>query len=95
MLDEFLEELIRRAGDKGYVPYIFMNMRERYGSIESIERLVKSVKVQTGFKKLRELALLEWSIEAAVVRFPDEFTKDAFACAQFRLANVNDPALRK
>lgn len=41
--------------------------------------------MQSGFKRLHKLALLEWAIEAFVENFPDEFTKDDLECASFRL----------
>jgi hypothetical protein len=38
--------------------------------------------------------MLEWTIEAAVLKFPDQFSKDAAQCAEFRLKNIDDPLLR-
>jgi hypothetical protein len=49
-------------------------MRMRHGTIAAIEKLVQSGEIQSGFKRLKDLGLLEWSIEAAVIRFPDRFT---------------------
>jgi hypothetical protein len=33
----------------------------------------------------KERGLLDWSIEAAVLKFPDKFSQAAQACADFRL----------
>lgn len=47
--------------------------------------LVRSGDIQSGFKRLHKLNLLDWTIEAAVEKFPDEFTGDDLECAAFRL----------
>jgi hypothetical protein len=39
-------------------------MRRQHGTIEAIERLVQSDDIQSGFKRLQQLNLLEWTIEA-------------------------------
>jgi hypothetical protein len=62
--------------------------RAQYGTIEAIERLVQSGDIQSGFKRLRELGLLDWTIEAAVIKFPDEFTRHARECSAWRLAQA-------
>ena len=47
--------------------------------------------IQTGFKKLETLNMLEWSLEQTVINFPDEFTRNAPECAEFRLCQVRNP----
>lgn len=86
-VEAFVDELIRRAKPLNYSPSEFMRMRESNGgrSIEVIEKLVKSGDVQSGFKRLKEIGLLEWSLESAVLKFPSRFSKDARECAAFRL----------
>jgi hypothetical protein len=44
-----------------------------------------SGEIQSGFKRLRQLGLLEWSIEAAVTKFPDEFPRQIREAAEWRL----------
>jgi hypothetical protein len=84
-LEKFIDESIRLSLSRGYPPTTFQRMRRDYGTVEAIERLVKSGEIQSGFKKLLHLGLSEWSIEAAVLKFPDRFSKDAIQCAEFRL----------
>jgi hypothetical protein len=87
-LEAFVDELLKRAKERGYNPTIFQGMRRQYGTVQAIERLVQSGDIQSGFTPLKELGLLEWSIESAVVRFPSEFTRNTRECAQWRLQQV-------
>jgi TfoX/Sxy family transcriptional regulator of competence genes len=57
----------------------------RWGTKEAIRRLVISGDIQSGFKKAQELGLLDWSLEAAVLKFPDEFDSSVRQAAQWRL----------
>lgn len=95
-LEEFIDELIERSREKGYIPKAFINMRHRYGTVKAIKRLVDSKEIQSGFKRLRELGLLYLSIEAAVMKFPDEFTIEEQESAKWRLEQVSyDLGLQK
>ena len=87
-LEAFIDETIRRARQKGYYPTVFQAMRSRHGTVAAIEKLVQSGEVQSGFKRLKALGLLDWSIEAAVIKFPDRFSPAAHQCAEFRLGLV-------
>ncbi len=84
-LDVFIDETIRRAVAKGYHPTVFVGMRERWGTKDAIKRLVASGEIQSGFRRLKDLNMLEWSIEAAVLKFPSHFDKNIREAAQFRL----------
>src|SRR5262245_27624452 len=84
-LEAFIDETIKRAKECGYNPTVFQGMRRQYGTLDAIERLVQSGDLQSGFKRLKQLGLLEWSIESAVVKFSSEFSKNALECAQWRL----------
>lgn len=84
-LENFIDELIRRAGEKGYRPTIFIGKRAELGTVEAIKKLVISGDIQSGFRRLYEIGLLEWSIEAAILEFPDEFTQDEQRAARWRL----------
>lgn len=84
-LEKFLDELLVRARSKRYAPKTFISMRYRYGAIEAIRRLVETSEPQDGFRRLKFLGLTNWSIEAAVVRFPDLFPAKTLAYAQARL----------
>jgi hypothetical protein len=85
-LEVFCDEGIRLARQAGYTPTVFQGMRARHGTVPAIEKLVLSGDVQSGFKRLKGLGLLQWSIEAAVLKFPDRFSTNAKQCAEFRLS---------
>lgn len=89
-LESFIDETIRIARERGYNPSAFIVMRHRHGTIEAIARLVVSGETQSGFKRLKSLGLLDWSIEAAVLKFPAEFTADVRQSAEFRLRLARD-----
>jgi hypothetical protein len=84
-LESFIDEGIRLAKARGYNPTVFIGMRHQHGSLEAIERLVQSGDIQTGFKRMEQLGLLDWTIEAAITKFPSEFTHNALQCAEWRL----------
>lgn len=88
-LEAFIDETIERAVERGYRPTVFQRMRRDHGTLVAIEKLVQSGDIQSGFKRLRELGLLEWSIEAAVLKFPSEFSRAARECAEWRLRQAD------
>lgn len=81
-LEAFIDE---GTIERGYHPAVFIGMRHKSGTIDAIERLVQSPEIQTGFNRLHQLNLLDWTIEAAVIRFPSEFSNNAQQCAEWRL----------
>lgn len=84
-LEAFIDETIRRGSAKGYHPTIFISMRSKFGTLQAISKLVRSGELQSGFERLHQLNLLEWTIESAVENFPEEFSPDDRECASFRL----------
>lgn len=84
-LEAFIDETISVSATKAYYPTTFIGMRDRYGTVEAISRLVISGDLQSGFTKLQKLGLIDYTIEAAVIKFPGEFPKQAKECAAFRL----------
>lgn len=84
-LEAFIDETIKLAQQKGYHPTTFIAMRKRHRTVPAISRLVVSGEIQSGFKRLRELGLLDWSIEAAVMKFPEEFNREVLEAAEWRL----------
>jgi hypothetical protein len=86
-LEAWIDESIRLSQSKGYYPRDFIRMRYANGhrSVGPIERLVQSGEIQSGFKRMKKIGLLAWSLEAAVLKFPERFTKAAQTCADFRL----------
>jgi len=87
-LEAFIDRSIELAKARKYIPTVFIGMRHQYGTLEAIERLVQSGEIQSGFKRLRQLDLLDWTIEAAVTKFPDEFSRNARECAEWRLTQA-------
>ena len=87
-LEEFIDKSIRVSIEHGYHPTVFMEMRTRHGTAGAIDRLVRSGDIQSGFKRLRELGLLEWSIENAVLKFPDDFSTEIRDAAEWRLSQA-------
>lgn len=84
-LEAFINDMNKRASKKGYHPTVFMGMRRDYGTIPAISELVRSGELQSGFTQLRKIEMLDWTIEAAVEKFPKEFDADDRECAAFRL----------
>ncbi|SRR5579885_23656 len=84
-LETFIDQSIKISREHGYHPTVFIGMRQKHGTIKAIERLVESGEIQAGFKKLRQLNLLDWTIEAAVTKFANEFSRNALKCAEWRL----------
>lgn len=91
-LEQFIDESIRRSAEKGYHPTTFLRMRQDYGTVGTIKRLVENGERQSGFVRLKELNLLDWSLEAAVLKFPNEpgFTRTTKAYAEARLSGILD-----
>lgn len=93
-LEAWVDESIQRAQARGYNPHIFMGMRDRYTTVPVMERIVASGEIQSGFTRLKQLGMLDWTVAAGILRFPDRFTEDARAAAQFRIDHADDPILR-
>ena len=87
-LEAFIDESVRISMKNGYHPTAFLEMRSRYGTVGAMDRLMRSGEIQSGFKRLEALGLLEWSVEAGVLRFPDEFSREVRTAAEWRLAQA-------
>lgn len=94
-LERFVDESLKQCVAHGYYPSVFLDMRENLGVREAIRRLVESSEVQSGFKKLQELGLLDWSLEAAVIHFPEGFSVLTRECAGFRLGQLKGRKLKE
>jgi hypothetical protein len=84
-LDEFVDRGIRISVDNGHHPTVFIGLRNKFGTRAAIQKLVESHDFQSGFEWSRKNNLLDWSLEAAVCRFPEHFTKKTRDYAAFRL----------
>jgi hypothetical protein len=89
-LETFIDEAIRRCAAAGYHPTVFQRMRRQHGTLEAMVKLLPSGEVQTGFKKLKSLGMLDCSIEAATLKFAGEFTPSEVECAKFRLTQYGN-----
>ena len=87
-LEAFIDKSIELAKERGYNPGIFIGMRRQYGTVDAIERLVQSGDLQSGFRRLNQVGLLDWTIESAVIKFSTEFSRNARQCAEWRLQQV-------
>lgn len=87
-LDGWINESIRRSVAAGYNPTVFLQMRERHGTKGAMKRLIISGEIQSGFVKLRDLGLLDWSVEAGILKFSSDFSAGEREAAQFRLAQA-------
>lgn len=87
-LETFVDESIRVSREHGYHPNAFIGMRQRHRTVGAISRLVVSGDIQSGFRRLQGLGLLEWTIEEAVMQFPDEFSREIRQAAEWRLAQA-------
>lgn len=84
-LEMFIDESLRLSAAKHYHPTAFIRMRDQWGTREAMKRLVVSGEIQSGFRRLEDLNLLEWSIEAGVLKFPALFDKGIREAAQWRI----------
>ncbi len=89
-LESFIDESIRLSRKHGYHPTVFIGMRNRHGTIGAISKLVQSGDMQSGFKRLCDMGLADWTIEAAVLKYAAEFSSTDWKCAEFRLRTVGD-----
>ena len=94
-LEAFVDEGLGIASAAGYPAIIFRRMRREHGTVEAISKLVCSAEIQSGFLELKRHKLLDWSIEAIVLKFPERFSAQARQCAEFRLKHGGDKKLRR
>jgi hypothetical protein len=87
-LEEFIEDSLQHLGQRGYVPLDFFEMCRQHGLIAAITRCVEGSEFKSGFLRVLELGLVDWSLETAVVEFPERFTKLTVAYARARLNGV-------
>lgn len=91
-LEAFVKELIQRSAACGYYPTTFMRMLERHRTKKAMALLVEQGEIQSGFRRLHELGLLDWSVEAGVVKFRGEFDRMHVEAAEWRLRQANGEA---
>lgn len=87
-LENSIDESIRLFGEKGYIPKVFINKRH-YGTVKAIKWVLASEKIQSGFKRIQKIDLLDWSVEAIALKFPEKFTSKELEIAKKRLKQAN------
>ncbi|MFD9900253.1 hypothetical protein [Mesorhizobium sp. NPDC059025] len=85
-LRAFVYEGIRRGAAKGFDPSGFIKLLDTYEMKRAISKLVTGEDIHGDFQRLIELELVDWSVEAAVVKFPTEFSERDIECAKLRLS---------
>ena len=93
-LELHIDNVIDVCRRHGYNPASFVRMREYYGTVEAIGRCIADSPAQSGFNRLRELKVLDWSLEAAVLKFPDEFSDDVKKRARWRIERAEKPEMK-
>lgn len=63
-------ESTRISAKHDYRPTAFIAMRARHGTVEAIKRLFSQGDIQSGFRRLKESGLKEWTIETGCARLP-------------------------
>ncbi|MGI9426994.1 MAG: hypothetical protein ACR2PA_27700 [Hyphomicrobiaceae bacterium] len=99
-LEALVDHGVRCAKASSYHPTRFIQMRAEYGTIKSIERVVTATaatpeQLQSGLLQLSHLNLLDWSLEAAVQKFPGLFSDNARVYAAWNLKIVSDHPRRR
>lgn len=84
-LESMVDAAMERLGAHNYVPTTFVEMRAARGTAEAMRYLMAVREIETGLGTIHNLGLLDYSIEAIVLRFPTEFSRAAREIAEFRL----------
>ena len=85
-LKQWVAESIRRSQERGYNPTKFIGMWHADHSPRTIEKLVTSGEIQSGFRRMVRIGLIEWSMEYAVTVFQRTFANPEIqAAARWRL----------
>lgn len=87
-LDAHIDDCIQHWVASGSSTLGFPTMRTRHGTVGAIARLVRTRTIQAGFTQLWEHGLLQWSLEAAVLKFPHYFDDGTCNAAQRTLRMV-------
>jgi hypothetical protein len=91
-LERFVDESIQLSRSKGYHPTVFEDMRARHRTWEAMRRIVQTGDIQSGFRRLVQLGLRDWTVEAGIVKFATEFDKGTVEAARWRLEQASTNA---
>jgi hypothetical protein len=91
-LEVFLDKAHAVCVKQGMKPKVFEPMRQRYGTLEAIRKIVTKGVLQDFLVEMQKLGIARYSLEAAVLKFPNEFDAETIACARWRLKLVREKA---
>ena len=91
-LEDWLNEATRRCMAQGFLRGRFHELRTRVGTVAAINQQMGTPVEQTPLRRLKEAGLLEWSLEAGVLRFPECFDQGIRDAAKSRLDRVDQPS---
>lgn len=85
-LVEFVELSVRKCRDKGYYPARFQGMWDPQRAVPIINKLVHPAAGEAGFERTVKEGLKDWTLEAAVLAYPEEgFDPLTVATAKMRM----------
>ena len=85
-LRKWVAESLRLSIKRGYKAGHFIEMWMANRSERTLERLVISGEIQSGFARMVEIGLIDWSMEQGVINFAPLFTNpEVVDAAKFRL----------
>jgi hypothetical protein len=87
-IEGFIEESIQRWAEHGFHHTVFIQMREAFGTVRAIRTLVQEPDFQSRLAKLATIGLVDRSLEAAVLKFPGEFSPADVAHARDRIDEI-------
>ena len=91
-LEAWVNESTRRCFARGFLRGRFHDMRMNLGTVPAITQLIATPLEQTPLLRLKEAGLLEWSLEACVLHFPESFDVGIRDVAKSRLERADDPS---
>jgi hypothetical protein len=85
-LDAWLDEASTRCSAKGFPPGPVPAMLKTRGNVGAMEYMVTQTPLErTPLQRLIRAGLRDWTIEAGVLKFADQFKPHVRAAAKFRL----------
>jgi hypothetical protein len=87
-LEAFIEESIRHWREHHVDNALFMRMREAYGTVGAIKALLHTPGTESELAEFAVSGLYDWSLEAAVIKFPAEFSPADVERARRRIDQI-------
>jgi len=84
-LEDWVNEATRQCLAKGFLRGRFYELRMSLGTVPAIMELIGKPLELTPLRRLKEAGLLEWSLEACVLHFPECFDQRTREAAKSRL----------